>query len=221
MRLIPLLVEILSLESKGLWSLRINSKHLQQSHFKSLARLILRTNRFIKMLEFYDENSYSFSSPLLTFAIERNKRLQSEIQKAAFKILNAARVILHGSPATSPSSSRSRSGRHSGRAPPADLSSSLLPRIFSFIFPGALSGRQIDAVVRFAADRGDLAKKSREWLALNDRAVRDHLSVGSGFDLEKEMVSMMLVGEILEHHFKHDRRMFLERIGCDEYDFEN
>lgn len=82
----------------------------------------------------------------------------------------AARVLLHASPAstnaTSPSSS---SSKPAGLFRAQDLPPALLPRIFSFLSPGALSTRQIKAVLRYAADRTDLERKIGEWWALDDK----------------------------------------------------
>lgn len=137
--LYPLLEEILALGSKGLQTLRIDYNPLHISQGESLARIVSKKNQFIKHMDLFDPKSVQRQLPLLNSALKRNNRLQSDTHHASFETLQSARVILHGSPATSPPSSRPALSRPAGRYPLPDLLSSLLPTIFSFLSPGALS----------------------------------------------------------------------------------
>lgn len=124
--------------------------------------------------------------------IRRERGSRQRIQ-AATEVLGAARVVFHGSVAGS--------SVRPEQAHLLDLSSELLHEVLSFVYPGALSDRQIGSVVQHAADRRTLLPGPLE------RQVERRTCAQSCFDLEAH-------GRLLSA----GRIRFLKETGCDRYD---
>lgn len=159
----PVLEEVLFLGSRGLEALSIHHDSPSVALAESLVEILEEKNRFIKFFEIGDSNGSLEWMDLhsdITLALESNRRLQEATHKAAFQVLRVARTLLLSSPIATPS-------EPSGSFHLPGLLLDLLPNILFFLCAGALSERQVQSIIRYVVDRGELRWPSREERSLD------------------------------------------------------
>lgn len=205
---------VLSLGSRGFQGLYLRNNPLLASHARTLVRLISNQDFYIQAFSI-DESDYleweegdlgltGRCSVTLTSALERNKRLEVETHQAAVRLLALSRTVFFGSPAPTFSSTKLTKRSHHSRL--LDLLFELLQVILSFVYPCALSKRQIRSVLRHAADRTTLPPRISElpqsYMLLLGRAARR-----TARRTARRRLSSI----------KRDK--FLKETGCDRYEW--
>lgn len=198
----PILEKVLALGSKGLRSIDLYENRSLSSDGKTLAQIIEAENFCVQTCridglcvhsldapDIGDEFYETENSQMLKAALERNERLERETHEAALGILSLGRIVLLGAAGPSRSSYRLRLRSSTGRFRLLDLPSELLQLVLSFIFPGALSDRQLLSVVRHAADRTTLLPTTLEMETLGRQA-----EAWSDLSFEAEIEFLMKTG---------------------------
>lgn len=164
----PVLENLLALGSRGLGSLNLETNSFLKSHGRTLARIILNDNFTIKECSidglcdydsddeevFYDNEN----SQLLKSALERNREVAKKTQEVACGIVKVGRIILLG--AAGSSSASPVLDEPLVRFRLLDLPPELQQLVLPFVYPGALSDRQVFSVFRYAADRTTLLPRT-------------------------------------------------------------
>lgn len=159
------LERVLSLRSRGLRSLFVDSNPFLSSHALPLIRIISNDNFLLQYFEICGSYSLEWEHgeeglkgkcwDTLWSALKTNQQSETKTHEAALEMLKTARIFFLGSRAPS-SSSLSVSNKPASRRHLLDLPHELLQLVLSFLVLGALSDRQIRSIVRHAVDRTEL-----------------------------------------------------------------
>lgn len=199
----PMMKKVLSLRSKGLHTFGVDGSPALATltHAAPLIDIIDRKNFWLKGLGInatvqvdlahFDHYSLQVFG-VLNDALDRNKLLAKAADRAACEVLKVARVVLFGYPSPSPISTE-----HPTPTNVLNLPSELFIVILSFIYPGALSDRQIGSILQHAANRTKL----------------DRTTVG-----RSERVPHILEGQVFSDVGCWEKNDFLQHTECDGCD---
>lgn len=248
----PLVEEVFStLGSRGLRYLTVGSDPPNMPHYRTLVDILVKKNLFSMGVTnackpgVFDAEIDELRKEIankLKLALDRNESFQDDTRKTALNLLQAARVLLHASDASTPAASSSSlsdgtllAASHrspSSRFPATSFSSpsssklikpsghfrflDLLPElqyiVFSTLCHGALSERQVRAVLHNAGERMFITTKASEW--------KNFLKPFGGRKPTSRNSRQFERGQIdaFNKFLNAEYNKLLKTMGCDGYD---